>query len=334
MVNFKDSFCVLPLRDIVVFPNMIVPLFVGRLKSIKALEFAEKNDQEIFLVAQKDANVDDPGIKDIYDTGTLANILQLLKLPDGTVKVLVEGLDRAKVSHYAENKEFFEAYLDKLDVPNYENDKETNALSRTAVSQFESYVKLNRKVPPEILVSLNQINDLNKLADTMSAHLAIRLSDKQSLLESLAVSDRLSKIIEFMDNEIGVLQVEKKIRSRVKRQMDKTQKEYYLNEQMKAIQKELGDTNDPKDEIAEIENQVKKVKFSEEALEKVKSEIKKLKNMGPMSAEATVVRNYIDWMLSIPWNNSLDTEINLKKALKVLNSDHYGLKKVKELLNT
>ncbi len=330
MTDYKDPFCVLPLRDIVVFPNMIVPLFVGRQKSIKALEFAEKNDQEIFLVAQKDANVDDPGIKDIYDNGTVANILQLLKLPDGTVKVLVEGLDRAKVSHFAENKDFFEAYLDKLDVPNYENDKEINALSRTAINQFESYVKLNRKVPPEILVSLNQINDLNKLADTMSAHLAIRLSDKQSLLESLSVGDRLSKIIEFMDNEIGVLQVEKKIRSRVKRQMDKTQKEYYLNEQMKAIQKELGDTNDPKDEIAEIENQVKKVKFTEEALEKVKSEIKKLKNMGPMSAEATVVRNYIDWMLSIPWNNSLETEINLKKALKVLNSDHYGLKKVKD----
>ncbi len=330
MTDYKDPFCVLPLRDIVVFPNMIVPLFVGRQRSIKALEFAEKNDQEIFLVAQKDANVDDPGIKDIYDTGTVANILQLLKLPDGTVKVLVEGLDRAKVSHFVENKEFFEAYLDKLDVPNYENDKETNALSRTAVNQFESYVKLNRKVPPEILVSLNQINDLNKLADTMSAHLAIRLSDKQRLLESLPVADRLSKIIEFMDNEIGVLQVEKKIRSRVKRQMDKTQKEYYLNEQMKAIQKELGDTNDPKDEITEIENQVKKVKFTEEALDKVKSEIKKLKNMGPMSAEATVVRNYIDWMLSIPWNNALETEINLKKALKVLNNDHYGLKKVKD----
>ena len=260
MTDYKDSLCVLPLRDIVVFPNMIVPLFVGRIKSIKALEFAEKNDKEIFLVAQKDANVDEPTVEEIYDFGTVANILQLLKLPDGTVKVLIEGIERAKISHYVENNEFFEAYLDKSVVPNYENDKETNALSRTALNQFENYVKLNRKVPPEILVSLNQISDLNKLADTMSAHLAIKLSDKQSLLESLSVKDRLSKIIEFMDNEIGVLQVEK-IRSRVKRQMDKTQKEYYLNEQMKAIQKELGETNDPKDELAEIEEKIKKINF-------------------------------------------------------------------------
>ena len=211
MTDYKDSLCVLPLRDIVVFPNMIVPLFVGRIKSIKALEFAEKNDKEIFLVAQKDANVDEPTVEEIYDFGTVANILQLLKLPDGTVKVLIEGIERAKISHYVENNEFFEAYLDKSVVPNYENDKETNALSRTALNQFENYVKLNRKVPPEILVSLNQISDLNKLADTMSAHLAIKLSDKQSLLESLSVKDRLSKIIEFMDNEIGVLQVEKKL---------------------------------------------------------------------------------------------------------------------------
>ena len=251
MPDYKDPFCILPLRDIVVFPNMIVPLFVGRVKSIKALEYAEKNDKEIFLVAQKDANIDEPGQGDIYDFGTVANILQLLKLPDGTVKVLVEGLERAKISHYVDNPEFFEAYLDKLDVPTYENDKETNALSRTATSQFENYVKLNRKVPPEILVSLNQISDLNKLADTMSAHLGIRLSEKQDLLECLSVKNRLSKVIEFMDNEIGVLQVEKKIRSRVKRQMDKTQKEYYLNEQIKAIQKELGETSDPKDEIVE-----------------------------------------------------------------------------------
>ncbi len=330
MTDYKDSLCVLPLRDIVVFPNMIVPLFVGRIKSIKALEFAEKNDKEIFLVAQKDANVDEPTVEDIYDFGTVANILQLLKLPDGTVKVLVEGIERAKISHYVENNEFFEAYLDKSVVPNYENDKETNALSRTALNQFENYVKLNRKVPPEILVSLNQITDLNKLADTMSAHLAIKLSDKQSLLESLSVKNRLSKIIEFMDNEIGVLQVEKKIRSRVKRQMDKTQKEYYLNEQMKAIQKELGETNDPKDELAEIEEKIKKINFSSEAKDKIKSEIKKLKLMGPMSAEATVVRNYIDWLISIPWNNNLETDINLKKALKILNEDHFGLEKVKD----
>ena len=330
MTDFKNSFCVLPLRDIVVFPNMIVPLFVGRTKSIKALEFAEKNDKEIFLVAQRDANVDEPGVEDIYDFGTVATVLQLLRLPDGTVKVLVEGIERAKVSHFTDNPDFFEAYLDRISLANYENDRETNALSRTAVSQFENYVKLNRKVPPEILVTLNQITDLNKLADTMSAHLGIKLSEKQNLLETISVRERFSKIIDFMDDEIGVLQVEKKIRSRVKRQMDKTQKEYYLNEQMKAIQKELGESNDGKDEISEIEEKIKKIKFSNEALEKVKSEVKKLRNMGPMSAEATVIRNYIDWMTSIPWNNNSESKINLDKATKVLDEDHYGLDKVKD----
>ena len=330
MTDFKNPFCVLPLRDIVVFPNMIVPLFVGRTKSIKALEFAEKNDKEIFLVAQRDANVDEPGVEDIYDFGTVATILQLLRLPDGTVKVLVEGIERAKVSHFTDNPDFFEAYLDRISLANYENDRETNALSRTAVSQFENYVKLNRKVPPEILVTLNQITDLNKLADTMSAHLGIKLSEKQNLLETISVRERFSKIIDFMDDEIGVLQVEKKIRGRVKRQMDKTQKEYYLNEQMKAIQKELGESNDGKDEISEIEEKIKKIKFSNEALEKVKSEVKKLRNMGPMSAEATVIRNYIDWMTSIPWNNNSESKINLDKATKVLDEDHYGLDKVKD----
>ena len=330
MKDFKDPFCILPLRDIVVFPNMIVPLFVGRTKSIKALEYAEKNDKEIFLVAQKDANVDEPNLEDIYSFGTVATILQLLRLPDGTVKVLVEGVERAKISHFLENQDFFEAYLDKTSLTNYENDREANALSRTAVSQFENYVKLNRKVPPEILVSLNQITDLNKLADTMSAHLGIKLSDKQNLLETISVKERFSKIIDFMDDEIGVLQVEKKIRSRVKRQMDKTQKEYYLNEQMKAIQKELGESNDTKDEISEIEEKITKINFSDEALEKVKSELKKLKNMGPMSAEATVIRNYIDWITSIPWNKNTDSKINLNRASKVLDEDHYGLDKVKD----
>ena len=330
MTDFKNPFCILPLRDIVVFPNMIVPLFVGRTKSIKALEFSEKNDKEIFLVAQRDANVDEPNTNDIYDFGTVANILQLLRLPDGTVKVLVEGIERAKISNFVENPDFFEAYLDNLSLANYENDRETNALSRTAVSQFENYVKLNRKVPPEILVTLNQITDLNKLADTMSAHLGIKLSEKQNLLETISVRERFTKIIDFMDDEIGVLQVEKKIRSRVKRQMDKTQKEYYLNEQMKAIQKELGESTDTKDEISEIEDKIKKINFSDEALEKVKSEIKKLKNMGPMSAEATVIRNYIDWITSIPWNKNTDSKINLDKASKVLDEDHYGLDKVKD----
>ena len=330
MTDFKNPFCILPLRDIVVFPNMIVPLFVGRTKSIKALEYAEKNDKEIFLVAQRDANIDEPNVEDIYNFGTVATILQLLRLPDGTVKVLVEGIERAKISHFLENQDFFEAYLDKLSLANYENDRETNALSRTAVSQFENYVKLNRKVPPEILVTLNQITDLNKLADTMSAHLGIKLSEKQNLLETISVRERFSKIIDFMDDEIGVLQVEKKIRSRVKRQMDKTQKEYYLNEQMKAIQKELGESTDTKDEISEIEEKIKKINFSDEAHEKVKSEVKKLKNMGPMSAEATVIRNYIDWITSIPWNKNTESKINLDKAGKVLDEDHYGLDKVKD----
>ena len=295
MSDYKDPFCILPLRDIVVFPNMIVPLFVGRIKSIKALEYAEKNDKEIFLVAQKDANIDEPGRGDIYDFGTVANILQLLKLPDGTVKVLVEGLDRAKVSHYVDNPDFFEAYLDKLEAPSYQNDKETNALSRTATNQFENYVKLNRKVPPEILVSLNQISDLNKLADTMSAHLGIRLSEKQDLLECLSVKNRLSKVIEFMDNEIGVLQVEKKIRSRVKRQMDKTQKEYYLNEQIKAIQKELGETSDPKDEIAEIEQKaegtkvIKSVKPGQQFVKIIHDELVSL--LGEKSKELSIDLN-------------------------------------------
>ena len=329
MVNFKDSFCVLPLRDIVVFPNMIVPLFVGRSKSIKALDFAEKNEKEIFLVAQKDANTDEPNTQDIYKFGTVASILQLLRLPDGTVKVLVEGLERAKISHFSENKDFFEAYIDH--VPNKNLfDKEIDALSRTAMSQFENYVKLNRKVPPELLVSLNQINDHSKLADTMSAHLNIKLSDKQTLLETSSVKDRLNKIIEFIDQEIGVLQVEKKIRNRVKKQMDKTQKEYYLNEQIKAIQRELGDTTDAKDEIVELEEKAKKINFSEEARLKVKSEIKKLRSMGPMSAEATVVRNYLDWLFSIPWNNKLKSEIDINKAQKILDKDHHGLEKVKE----
>ena len=330
MTNYKDPFCVLPLRDIVVFPNMIVPLFVGRKKSIKALDYAEKFEKEIFLVAQKDANTDEPLSDDIYSHGTLATILQLLRLPDGTVKVLVEGIERAKISHFSDNKEFLESYLDPINILSDSNDKELNALSRTAINQFENYVKLNRKVPPEILVTLNQISDLNKLADTMGAHLNNKLSEKQELLETISVKERLIKIIEFMDDEIGVLQVEKKIRSRVKRQMDKTQKEYYLNEQMKAIQKELGESNDSKDEVSEIEEKLKKINLSDEAKDKVKSEIKKLKSMGPMSAEATVVRNYLDWIISLPWNTNIETDINLNKALKILDKDHFGLKKVKD----
>ena len=326
----QETLPILPLRDIVVFPNMIVPLFVGRKKSINALEEAEKNNKDIFLIAQKDANVDDPGENDIYRVGTIANILQLLKLPDGTVKVLVEGIERSEISDFIDNDSFFEAYslpiLDKL----VEKDKELSALSRTALNQFEQYIKLNRKIPPEVLVNINQINEPSKLADTLSAHLSLKISEKQDLLEIKSVKGRLEKIISHMENEIGVLQVEKKIRGRVKRQMDKTQKEYYLNEQMKAIQQELGDSNDAKDDITEIEQKLKKLKLSDEAREKSLAEIKKLKNMSPMSAEATVVRNYLDWIVSLPWNNNIKIDTCLEKARSILDSDHYGLEKVKD----
>ena len=327
----SDScYAVLPLRDIVVFPNMIVPLFVGRKKSIKALEKAEKNQKEIFLVAQKDANVDDPVYDDIYKIGTLANILQLLKLPDGTVKVLVEGIERLQISHFSDNKDFFEAFtLPVIDKPN-EKSKEIDALTRTALNQFEQYIKLNRKIPPEVLVTINQITDSAKFTDTLSAHLNLKISEKQNLLELKSIQSRLEKIISHMDDEIGVLQVEKKIRGRVKRQMDKTQKEYYLNEQMKAIQKELGDSGDAKDELIEIEDKLKKLNLSSEAREKVTSELKKLKNMSQMSAEATVVRNYLEWIVSLPWNKNAHVDTDIEKARKILDNDHFGLKKVKE----
>ena len=321
---------ILPLRDIVVFPNMIVPLFVGRKKSINALEFAEKSNKDIFLLAQKNANVDDPEEDDIFKIGTVANILQLLRLPDGTVKVLVEGIERAEVSHFVNNKDLFEAYtLPVIDKP-FEKNKDINALSRTALSQFEQYIKLNRKIPADVLVNVNQISDIIKLTDTLSAHLSLKISEKQSLLETKSVRERLEKIISHMEDEINVLQVEKKIRGRVKRQMDKTQKEYYLNEQMKAIQKELGESGDSKDDITEIEQKLKKINLSQEARDKSNAELKKLKSMSPMSAEATVVRNYLDWMTSIPWNQNIKIDTDLNKAKKILDADHFGLEKIKD----
>ena len=320
---------VLPLRDIVVFPNMIVPLFVGRSKSIKALESAEKNQKEILLVAQKDANVDEPDRDDVYKIGTLANILQLLKLPDGTVKVLVEGLERAEISDFVKVDTFFEVKTYPL-LETKDDNNEVSALIRTSVREFEQYIKLNRKIPPEVLVNVNQISEADKLADTISAHLNLKISEKQKLLETTSVKSRLEKVINLMQDEIGVLQVEKKIRNRVKRQMDKTQKEYYLNEQMKAIQKELGDSSDTKDDMYELEQKIKKIKFTEEAREKVNAEIKKLKNMSQMSAEATVVRNYLDWMISLPWEDNKEIDTDLEKAKAILDDDHYGLKKVKE----
>jgi ATP-dependent Lon protease len=320
---------VLPLRDIVVFPHMIVPLFVGREKSVRALEDVMKEDKQILLVTQKNAAQDDPTTADIYSVGTVGTVLQLLKLPDGTVKVLVEGGQRARILRFAENESFFQAYAEPIAEKPGDN-QEIEALARTVVSQFEQYIKLNKKIPPEVLVSINQIEDSGKLADTVASHLALKIPEKQELLETELVSERLEKVFGYMEGEIGVLQVEKRIRNRVKRQMEKTQREYYLNEQLKAIQKELGEGEDGRDELAELEEKINKTKFSKEAHDKAIAEVKKLRTMSPMSAEATVVRNYLDWLLSIPWQNRTKVRRDIKAAEKVLNADHFGLEKVKE----
>ena len=322
-------FPVLPLRDIVVFPHMIVPLFVGREKSIHALEEVMRDDKQILLVAQKNASQDDPGRDDIYRVGTVSSVLQLLKLPDGTVKVLVEGNARARVKGFVENERFFQVKAEVL--PDAATDpREVEALARAVVGQFEQYVKLNKKVPPEVLVSLNQIEDSSKLADTIAAHLSLKISEKQELLETGSLTERLERLYGYMESEISVLQVEKRIRSRVKRQMEKTQREYYLNEQMKAIQKELGELEDGKDEASELEDRIKKTRLSKEARDKARAELKKLRTMSPMSAEATVVRNYLDWMLSIPWKKRTKVSRDIRNAQTVLDADHYGLDKVKE----
>ena len=323
-----ETLPVLPLRDIVVFPHMIVPLFVGREKSIRALEDVMREEKRILLVAQKNPADDDPQANAIYEVGTLAQVLQLLKLPDGTVKVLVEGLERAKIETFTDRAEFFEAKVNVL--PNDTDEQaETEALSRTAMAQFESYVKLNKKVPQEVMATLSQITDYAKLADTIAAHLAIKIPEKQELLELTTVSKRLEKVYALMESEISVLQVEKRIRSRVKRQMEKTQREYYLNEQMKAIQKELGD-GDERDELNELDQKIKNTKLSKEARERAEAELKKLRQMSPMSAEATVVRNYLDWLLNIPWGQKSKIKRDLKFADDTLNADHFGLEKVKE----
>ena len=322
-------FPVLPLRDIVVFPHMIVPLFVGREKSIRALEEVMRDDKQILLVAQKNAGQDDPGTDDIYRVGTVSSVLQLLKLPDGTVKVLVEGNARAEINSFIDNPKFFQAQANLLSEVD-SDPRELEALARAVVSQFEQYVKLNKKVPPEVLVSLSQIDDPGKLADTVAAHLSLKISDKQELLETNSLVARLERLYGFMESEISVLQVEKRIRSRVKRQMEKTQREYYLNEQMKAIQKELGELEDGRDEASELEERIRKTKLSKEAREKAVAEVKKLRSMSPMSAEATVVRNYLDWMLSIPWKKRSKISKDLKRAQQILDEDHFGLEKVKE----
>src|SRR5438876_8840500 len=324
----SETLPVLPLRDIVVFPHMIVPLFVGREKSIRALEDVMREEKRILLVAQKNPADDDPQASAIYEVGTLAQVLQLLKLPDGTVKVLVEGLERAQIETSTERTAFIAAKVKVL--PNDSDDAaETEALSRTAMSQFESYVKLNKKVPQEVMATLSQITDYAKLADTIAAHLAIKIPEKQELLELTSASKRLEKVYALMESEISVLQVEKRIRSRVKRQMEKTQREYYLNEQMKAIQKELGDGDD-RDELNELDQKIKNTKLSKEARERADAELKKLRQMSPMSAEATVVRNYLDWLLNIPWSQKSKIKRDLKFADDTLNADHFGLEKVKE----
>jgi ATP-dependent Lon protease len=322
------AYPVLPLRDIVVFPHMIVPLFVGREKSIKALEEVMRSDTFILLATQKNASDDDPATDAIYSIGTLASVLQLLKLPDGTVKVLVEGAARAQVKRYTDREDYYEA--DAVVIADASGDQvEAEALARSVINEFEGYVKLNKKVSPEVVGVVQQIDDYAKLADTVASHLAVKIPDKQMILETPSVTERLEKVLGLMESEISVLQVEKRIRTRVKRQMEKTQREYYLNEQMKAIQKELGD-EDGKDELAEIEEKIKRTKLSKEAREKAQHELKKLRQMSPMSAEATVVRNYLDWLLSIPWNKKSKIKKDLPLAEQILDADHYGLEKVKE----
>jgi ATP-dependent Lon protease len=323
-----DSYPVLPLRDIVVFPHMIVPLFVGREKSIRALEEVMKTDKLILLATQMTAADDDPATDAIFATGTLASVLQLLKLPDGTVKVLVEGQVRAVVQGYSRTEDFYEARAEIISDEPFDK-VEVEALARSVVAEFEGYVKLNKKISPEVVAAVAQVEDYSKLADTVASHLAVKIADKQAVLETISIGKRLEKCLALMESEISVLQVEKRIRTRVKRQMEKTQREYYLNEQMKAIQKELGD-EDGKDDLAEIDERIKTMKLSKEARDKATAELKKLRQMSPMSAEATVVRNYLDWLLSIPWNKRSKIKKDLHAAETILDSEHFGLEKVKE----
>jgi ATP-dependent Lon protease len=320
---------VLPLRDIVVFPHMIVPLFVGREKSVLALEEVMRGDKKILLVAQRNSQDDDPGEAELFTVGTIATVLQLLKLPDGTVKVLVEGKERAQLDFFAPHA----SYLQAASVPmadDLDEEEDLTVLSRSVVAQFEQYVKLNKKIAPEVLGTVTSTNDVSRLADTVASHLSMKISDKQDVLAQVSVRKRLELVLGGMEGEIGVMQVEKKIRSRVKRQMEKTQREYYLNEQLKAIQRELGETDEGKDEASELESKIAKTKLSKEAREKAVAELKKLKSMSPMSAEATVVRNYLDWILALPWGKFSKVKKDLSLAEKVLDEDHFALEKVKE----
>jgi len=325
----KDAYAVLPLRDIVVFPHMIVPLFVGREKSVKALESVMQDSKKILLVTQKSPSEDDPTSADVHRIGTIGTILQLLKLPDGTVKVLVEGVERVEITGFTQRPDFIEAVVKPM-ADEAVKGEELEALARAVVAQFEQYVKLNKKIPPEVIVSVNQIEEPSKMADTIASHLSLKIEEKQELLTIANSAERLEKIYGFMEGEIGVLQVEKRIRNRVKRQMEKTQREYYLNEQLKAIQKELGEGEDGLDELGELEKKIVETKLSKEAREKAKAEVKKLRQMSPMSAEATVVRNYLDWILSVPWDKRSRVKKDIKEAKKILDADHFGLEKVKE----
>ena len=328
--NSSKILPLIPLRDIVVFPNMVAPLFVGRDKSVKALEDAMNNDKEIILVTQRDSAIDDPEYKDIYEVGTLGKILQLLRLPDGTVKVLIEGGNRVHIKNFLFNEKFLEANYITI-IENKEIDViEEKALLRTASEQFEAYTKLNKKITSDVVTSTAEINNISKMSDVIASHLNISLSEKQDLLEQLTASIRMEKVLEFIENDLSVIKVEKKIRTRVKRSMEKTQKEYYLNEQMKAIQKELSEEDDSKDEITEFEEKINKLKLSKEAKVKAKSELKKLKGMGPTSAESSVVRNYLDWLISIPWKKFTRVKYDLSEAENILNEDHFGLDKVKD----
>ncbi len=319
---------VLPLRDVVVYPHMVIPLFVGREKSIQCLEAAMDNNKQVLLVAQKKAETDEPKVADLFEVGTVANILQLLKLPDGTVKVLVEGQQRAKITQFYEEEYFF-ADAQYLVTPELD-EREQEVVVRSAINQFEGFIKLNKKIPPEVLTSLNGIDEAARLADTIAAHMPLKLVDKQKVLELLDVSERLEFLMGQMESEIDLLQVEKRIRTRVKKQMEKSQREYYLNEQMKAIQKELGEMDDAPDEFETLKKKIEESKMPKEARDKAEQELHKLKMMSPMSAEATVVRSYIDWMVNVPWTKRSKVKKDLSKAEEILNADHYGLERVKE----
>ncbi|AAN54849.1 endopeptidase La [Shewanella oneidensis MR-1] len=320
---------VLPLRDVVVYPHMVIPLFVGREKSIRCLETAMAQDKQIILVAQRDAELDEPTKDDIFEVGTVASILQLLKLPDGTVKVLVEGGRRARITRYTQEADFFVAKAEYLESEPLE-DKEEEVLVRSAIGQFEGYIKLNKKIPPEVLTSLSGIDEAARLADTMAAHMPLKLEDKQSVLEMTNIGERLEYLMAMMESEIDLLQVEKRIRTRVKKQMEKSQREYYLNEQMKAIQKELGDLDEGHDEFEVLNRKIEEANMPSDAKEKAVAELNKLRMMSPMSAEATVVRSYVDWMTSVPWSQRSKIKRDLAKAQEVLDTDHYGLEKVKD----